>query len=339
MRKTKSVLYYALLVVLLILMGISIFFFIYFNNLRGTDLSLEDLDIITSSQIKYNVKVKDDLFYKSDNETETFVTNMIENVNAYFNISSAFSSRVNGDYSYFITGSVVMGEGNDKVVNEIYKSDINKFKVDGNVINISTNFDINVNEVIKNYHTFALNNNVTSDAYIEYKVTYNFAIFSNKISKSVVDKEDYYIRIPIKDITRIYTNGNESVTTHEFSELNKDDDKLYVIISLEFLGAVLVFILLIALIIKRLMGRETIYEYEIRHILEKFKESIVFLKELPDLSGYKVLFTSSFEDMLDASYTIHSPINYYEVVENKQSTFLVFDGNVVYVYKIDSKNI
>lgn len=62
MKKNKVMLYYGLLVVLLILIGISSFFFNYFYNLRNEDLSLEDVSIREKNQMSYNVRLFDNEF-------------------------------------------------------------------------------------------------------------------------------------------------------------------------------------------------------------------------------------------------------------------------------------
>lgn len=71
MKKNKVMLYYGLLVVLLILIGISSFFFNYFYNLRNEDLSLEDVSIREKNQMSYNVRLFDNEFFKSSMEEKT----------------------------------------------------------------------------------------------------------------------------------------------------------------------------------------------------------------------------------------------------------------------------
>ena len=140
MKNNKVNLYYGLMVVLLVLIGISSFFFNYFYNLRDEDLSIENMIINESNKMSYNVKLFDNEFFKSSSEETSYVLSLVDNINTYFNVSTAFSSPVSGEYSYFVKGYIVMHQGDEEVKNEIYSSDVFKFNVDGSVINLSSNF-------------------------------------------------------------------------------------------------------------------------------------------------------------------------------------------------------
>ena len=66
MKNNKVNLYYGLMVVLLVLIGISSFFFNYFYNLRDEDLSIENMIINESNKMSYNVKLFDNEFFKRE---------------------------------------------------------------------------------------------------------------------------------------------------------------------------------------------------------------------------------------------------------------------------------
>lgn len=339
MKKNKVILYYSLLVVLLILIGISSFFFNYFYNLRNEDLSLEDISIKEKNQMSYNVKLFDNDFFKSSIEEKNYVLSLIDNLNAYFNYSVTFSNTVEGEYSYYVIGSIVMEQNGEKVKSEIYRSDINKFETNGKVINLSESFDIDVDQIIKNYNNQVNDLNIAVDAKIEYDVIINYSVFSEHISKSIVNGKTLSYYVPIKDITNItYTEDNVE-ERRDYSDLNFEDNKIYLVICLEFVGAIVIFILLIVLIVKRVNGQASVYQEKLEKILNKHDDKIVHLKDLPDLCTYNVLFVEHFGDLLDAAYNINTPINYYEIVKKHQAIFIVLDKNTAYVYKLSSKNV
>ena len=151
MKNNKVALYYALMIVLLVLIGVSSFFFNYFYDMRNEDLSIENMKINESNKMGYNVKSFDNDFFKTNEDDSSFVLSLIDNINTYFNVSTTFSSPVEGEYSYFVTGNIIMKQGEEVVKNEIYKSDINKYLINGSVINLSNSFDIDVYSILKSY--------------------------------------------------------------------------------------------------------------------------------------------------------------------------------------------
>ena len=113
---------------------------------------------------------------------------------------------------------------------------------------------------------------------------------------------------------------------------------MYLIICLEFLGAIIIFILLIVLIVKRVNAQVSIYQEKLDKLLKKYGGYLINLKELPDLTEYDVLFVKSMDDLVEASEKTTTPISYIEVVEKYESTFMVLNKKKAYVYKLNSKN-
>lgn len=336
--KNKIALYYGLMVVLLVLIGVSSFFFNYFYNLKGEDLSIENMIVSESNKMSYNVKQFDNEFFKSSSEETNYVLSLVDNINTYFNVSTAFSSPVEGDYSYFIKGYIIMQQGTEEVKNEIYSSDISKYKIDGSVINLSSNFDIDLDKIITEYKNQINNLGITVTSKIVYDVTYNYTVISEKLGKNLANSKTLKLEIPISDITNIKVTENKDEMRNEFSELNRDDNQIYNIICLEFIGAIIIFILLIVLIVRRVNGQVSVYQDKLNKILDNYDKDLVYLKELPDLTKYDVIFVSEFDDILETARKLNLPINYIEVIEKHEATFMVLQDSQVYVYKLNSKN-
>lgn len=337
-NKNKLAIYYGLMLVLFILIGVSSFFFNYFYNLRGEDLSIEKMVVSESNKMSYNVKQFDNAFFKTSSEETNYVMSLVDNINTYFNVSTAFSSPVEGEYSYFIKGYIIMHQGSEEVKKEIYSGEINKYKLEGSVINLSSNFDIDLDKIIAEYQNQVNNLGINVTSEIVYDINYNYAVFSNKLSKSIANSKTLKVEIPINDITNIKITEDKDDIRNEFSELNKDDNIVYVIVCLEFLGAIIIFILLIVLIVKRVNGQVSIYQDKLNKILDKYESDLVNLSELPDLTNYDVLFVNDFEDILETARKLKLPINYIEVIKKHEATFMVLQDNQVYVYKLNSKN-
>ncbi len=338
MKDNKTFLYYGLMVVLLILIGVSSFFFNYFYNMRGKDLSIENMIVSESNKMSYNVKQLDNEFFKSSSEDESYVLSLIDNINTYYNISTAFSSPVNGEYSCFVKGYIVMHQNNEEVKNVIYNGDVARYTIDGSVINLSNTFDIDFDSIYNEYQNQIKNLGIDVQSEIRFDITYNYQVFSEKLGKSIVNSRTLDVLIPISDITNIKISEDKDEMRNEFSELNQDDDTIYVIICLEFLGAIIIFVLLIVLIVKRVNGSVSVYQDRLNKIINDYSSELVNLSKLPDLTRYDIIFVQGFDDILEISRKLNLPINYIEVIEKHESTFIVLKNNQSYVYKLNSKN-
>lgn len=321
-KKNRTILYYNLIFILIILIGISSFFLAYFYNLIDEDLRMQDVSVVENSEMNFSVKEKGkDVF---THNKDTYNLSDIDTINTYFNYSITFSEEVTGSYSYNIVG---YREVNGEDV-EIYKSNNYQYEVTGHIINLSSSFDI------KDIPT-----NIVGASNLKYVVKINYSLFNDYLGRSFVKSDSLNITIPNMNETTIKTSDKVSNKKIVFSETKDDDNELYLVITLEFMGAIIMFILLILLILRTINKENDPYQMTIDHILKKYEKQIVKLKSIPDLAKMDVLFVSDFKDLVDASYNLDQVINYTEVIKNKASIFVVFNKHVAYVYKINRQHI
>lgn len=321
-KKNRTILYYNLIFILIILIGISSFFLAYFYNLIDEDLRMQDVSVVENSEMNFSVKEKGKEVFTHNKDT--YNLSDIDTINTYFNYSITFSEEVTGSYSYNIVG---YREVNGEDV-EIYKSNNYQYEVTGHIINLSSSFDI------KDIPT-----NIVGTSNLKYVVKINYSLFNDYLGRSFVKSDSLNITIPNMNETTIKTSDKVSNKKIVFSETKDDDNELYLVITLEFMGAIIMFILLILLILRTINKENDPYQMTIDHILKKYEKQIVKLKSIPDLAKMDVLFVSDFKDLVDASYNLDQVINYTEVIKNKASIFVVFNKHVAYVYKINRQHI
>lgn len=321
-KKNRTILYYNLIFILIILIGISSFFLAYFYNLIDEDLRMQDVSVVENSEMNFSVKEKGKEVFTHNKDT--YNLSDIDTINTYFNYSITFSEEVTGSYSYNIVG---YREVNGEDV-EIYKSNNYQYEVTGHIINLSSSFDI------KDIPT-----NIVGASNLKYVVKINYSLFNDYLGRSFVKSDSLNITIPNMNETTIKTSDKVSNKKIVFSETKDDDNELYLVITLEFMGAIIMFILLILLILRTINKENDPYQMTIDHILKKYEKQIVKLKSIPDLAKMDVLFVSDFKDLVDASYNLDQVINYTEVIKNKASIFVVFNKHVAYVYKLTRQHI
>lgn len=335
--KKKKILYLCFIIVLIILVGICSFFTYYFYQQRDVKFFSEKLTSVEKSNITYSVLNKENNFYENNNSSEEYLLDLMDKITVNFNYNKAFNSEVSGEYSYFIVGKLIANnqETNNNIVNtELYRSDITKYELNGNIINIMNSFNINVNDIVNKFNEFKDYYNLVLSGSIEYQVYINYNFYNESINKYVNESKTLFLSIPLNNNT-LSINTSEPVEQEYsyFKDADYKDKEIIVIICLEFLGASLLFSLMIILLIKKYIYLESKYDRKLNKILNRYDDIIVHLNCLPDLTEYEVLFVKSFNDIKDASYNLDKPVNYICIKEHIESVFIVLTDTKAYVYK------
>ena len=145
--KKKKILYLSFIIVLIILVGICSFFAYYFYQQKDIKFFSKKLTSLEKSNITYTVLNKENNFYENNNSSEEYLLDLMDKITVNFNYNKAFNSEANGEYSYFIVGKLIANnqETNNNIVNtELYRTDITKYELKGNIINIfNSTHDVN----------------------------------------------------------------------------------------------------------------------------------------------------------------------------------------------------
>lgn len=342
MQNRKIALYWALIVILLILTSFCSFYFYYFYDLENSHLPFEKITINESSEMNYNVKLLDNQYYIGNQSGSTYVTALLDEINTHFNYSASFNETVKGEYSYSIIGYLNSNiiESQDNILKrEVYNSKDKKFEINGNVINISTDFKIDAESINKLYNDFKKDYNLGIDGTVTFDVVINYSVYSERIGKYISDKKVKTLEYPIHEgVTKIKVPEKEEVQRKAFSEFSETESRMFNVICFEFIGSIILFLLLIIMLLKKIMNSKTTFERKLHLLLRKYDSLIVQIQDLPDLADADVLFVNTFKDLVDASYNLSLPINYIEVVPNKEVVFVITNEQQAYVYKFINKD-
>ena len=342
MKANRKVLYSILLICLIVLAAVSGFFLYYFYKMRNDNLSFNKIDIQENSSMSYSVLTDDSTFYVSSASNKKYVVDDIKDIKTFFNYVVTFSSDISMDYSYTIEGKIVGNtKGTDDRVLEkkLFKNTPEVKKVNGKILNISDSFSIDVHSYIDAKNGFVDKYKIDLDSYIEYDIMITYSYTSNTINKTKTEKKELSIVVPISEATTIPKTTPNGTNTHsEYSSLTERDKGTYLAICLELLGSIILFVLTAILVLKRILAKETMYKKDLNNLLKKYDKVIVKLKNLPDFDNIDVLFVDSFDDLLDAVYVTDKPINYYEVIKDKEAIFVLFNDFKAYVYNVSIRN-
>lgn len=337
--KKKGVFKAIIIIFLLFLIGFTSFLGFYFFNMRDLDFMLGRLKINESSKVSYSVNLKDEDFRK-DSKAKQYVTNLIKVVKPSFNYNAAFNEDVVGDYSYTIAGRLEIEDEDGKVLvnRNIYSNEGITNNIDGRVINMSSSFDIRFDEYKNMYDDLVKEYNIKLKGNLVFDINIKYDVFNETIAKDVTSDEHLMITIPLgNETTEVLIPDETSVKRIEYSDAENEYTSIYFIISMEFFGSTILFILVLILIVKHFYGNLSKYDKELAKIISKYKGRLVKIKDLPDLTKYDVLFVDDITSLDDASINIMSPINYVEVIKDCEAVFIVFKDNQAYVYKLSKE--
>lgn len=340
MNKNKLGFYSVIICFLVMLIGISFYFLYYFHTIKDSDFSTNGLKIVEKNDMSYTVKLLKNDYFDSNN-TETYITDLVDDIKSNFNYSVSFDKRVKGEYSYFINGTLVAEKDGNKVLNrEILKQNVRKYEVDGNVINLSDVLNVDFNSLYNIYNNFKKEFGIDDKAYINYEISIHYNIFNEEINRYVTNTKVLKLNVPINNtVTEVSVSPSEEEARKEFSNLTNSVKPIYLVIVAEFIGVIVLCLFIIYYLIRSIIRSESRFDKIRKNLLNKYDANIVHIKELPDLKKYNVMFVDNFKDLVDASNTLKLPINYVDVIIGHVGTFIILSKKTAYVYKLSEKDL
>lgn len=285
-----------------------------------------------NSNIDYKVYLKENDFFdkhylEKDNQ---YIASLIDYITAQFNYQLSMEDKsVDYDYSYRIDATVNVKEKSTNnslyKYNEIILSERGYSSGGNSDINIRENIEINYNkynDLIKKFVNVYELDDVESTLEIDMhiNVTGKCEDFEEDSNNETVIS----LNIPLTTKTVAIDISSDLVDTEEnIMACKKRTNLPYTLITLDVF-LLLVDIILIVLVIRYAMKTrtaESIYDTELKKILNNYRSYIQKINNEFDLTRYQVLKVDTFTDLLEIRDTIQEPIL---MVENKQKTGVYF---------------
>ena len=328
--KKRTIVYVFFIIVLIVLANISVYYYLYFDNIRKNAKYTTELAITEKSSITYNLENNDNKYYNSKN-LSNYDINEVNKVDVFYNYTLTFDKKISGEYSYYVRGVVLDISTGEK---DIYKSDEYKYDLDDkNVINITQLANIELKKIILENTDIAN----MADAHVKYELVFNYHAYSKELNKYISDSKTIEIDIPVTSGKTITTSPYEEKRYKETSNELDRNNSTYMFICLEFLGSVILYILCITYLIERISPIDYIDDSELQYFLKKYKNYIIDINFLPDLSYKNVVFVDDFDALIKLSQQYHVPVDYIEIMKNRESVFAVIYDKDAYIYKISVK--
>lgn len=294
-----------------------------------------------SSDIDYSVQLKENEFYDTQylGKDRTYVATLIDSVIANLKYElDTDAEDVYYDYSYSVEAElrIVDGRSDEAIFNPVYpiksgqrttQSTSDKLRINELVV---IDYDM-YNELATAFvNTYELPD-VTSTLIVRMTVNvYGDATSLDGISSS---SHTSTLDIPLTDKT-VDIEMTSSVPTAEKKMIACDAGAVREVFKIAAIVLAVVDALAVILLISfiRLTRTKDItYAGRIKRILSHYKSYIQRINNPFDMTGYKVLYVDTFDEMLEIRDTISSPILMYEN-DDKTSTTFVIPTNTMLLY-------
>lgn len=321
-----------------------VFLYMFINNKKIYYVSYTE-----DSNIDYKVYLKQNDFFDSNylDSDNQYIAGLVDNITATFNYKLNVDDEIQYKYQYYIEAEVNVKDKStnrsiynfkEKLVDDVLNNS------SSSIVEITKNVEIDYNkynELIKKFvSVYNLEDSIS---------TLNVKMFVKVLGECEkvedIDKTSAFsLNIPLTTKTVAIDLEKKLVDTNKENFMSCNNDKTLAYISLAIMIVfvivdIVVFTILIKYIIKTRTA-ETIYQKELKKILNNYKSYIQKINNTFDLKGYQVLGVDSFTDMLEIRDTLQQPIL---MAENKENTGVYFiipsSTKILYLYSLKVSTI
>ena len=343
-KRNKAILVFASLIAVFSLVSLTLLA-IYNNNNKKQYIAYQD-----SSKINYQVSLKENNFFENDflENDKQYISALVKNIDANFDYNIQIAAKeIEYKYKYRIVAEVEVKEKNtnnvlfskEEILLEETENKSNDVKLN---INKNISIDYNkYNDLIKRFiESYKLDNtdsNLHVKMYVD--VAGNCESYSDSISKSTM--MSVIIPLTTKTIS-IDTTDNliDSANKVLKCQTTSENNKYLLMFAILFVSfAVIIIILMIRYIIKTRTA-ESIYEKELKKILNNYGTYIQMLGNDFYFKDYHMVKVDSFNDMLEIRDTIRQPILMRENQEKTGAYFIIPSSTkLLYIYRLKVSDI
>lgn len=296
-----------------------------------------------SGNADYTVYLKDNTFYDTKYLTSgmQYVASLINTINTKFNYEIHSDNNIDYKYKYRIMGNLQIMDPTDKTKVLYTKEETLLSEVEEEVN--SNNFVIN-EDVIIDYGKY---NNLVNAYKREYGLSVNSELIltmyitvngvSDISSDNLSKNNKLQISIPLSEQTVDISIDTKTLSNSGYLTAGKG----FVIKNyfLYIMGIITIIISVICLIIACKLIKEynsfNIYNNTVNRILRDYDRLIVNGQVTLDESKYSnVVIPETFEEMVDASQNLKSPILFYEVIKGEKCFFVITKDDTLYKYRL-----
>ncbi len=299
-----------------------------------------------NGDLDYKVYLKKNDFFEKNylDMDRNYIASIIDYVDADFAYTFNSDERLDLEYSYYLTATLLINNSDGKKIYDKKETIIEKQKyndVKNDTFSIAENVKIDYSKYnnlatrfIEQYGILA-NSKLVVSLYVD--VVGKHAEFDKNIS----DKAVVTLEIPLTnktvDIKMDYELAENENQVLQYSSTRITNPVLFIFACILAIGDILAIISVIAYV---MLNRDsaTLYNIRLNRILKDYDRYISETKiterveDLLNTRGLRIELLSSFESLMDVRDTIEKPILYHEEIIGEEAIFYLLDDKVGYVY-------
>lgn len=343
-KRRNTVLSLVLVIIIVFVITLS-FFTIYFNRNKKQYVNYDEL-----SQVDYKVFLKENEFFENNylSKDKQYIASLIDYIKTNFNYKLSLDEKVvEYKYSYRIEADVIVKEkGTNNPLYTTKKVLINDKEVKTSLNEVIINEDIDIdynyyNGLIKNFiNIYGLDD---TESFLNINMYVNVIgaceeFENNKDHESVIS-----LSIPLTTKTMAIEISDDLINSQNNLILCKSNYSYnFIFILFGILFGIIDIVLVVYTIKYEIKTRtaESIYEKELKKILNNYSSCIQTLSCEFDFSGYQLLKVGTFTDMLEIRDTIKQPILMKENARKTGAYFVIpSSSKILYVYRLNISDI
>lgn len=301
------------------------------------------------NKVNYKVYLKENNFFETNylGENRTYIASLIDYIDIDYNYLITFDKVMSGNYSYYIKGIISANKPNgddgyywqkEYRLTKPKKIDIH----DTNSFQIKENIKVDYDKYNNILDSFKKEYSMQTDGQLIISLVVESTTRNKLYDNDVKVNSDLKLSVPLLQQTveaSIEKDATSKSQTISFQDHTKDSLYLYckiigiLIISL----AILLFISALVYLFRK--SKRNLYITKLNKILHNHDSIIANINTLPDTSELNIIEISSFEELIDVYNEVRMPINYYQNDDDFESTFIIINDGIAWVYILSKENM
>ncbi len=298
------------------------------------------------NSVDYKVYLKDNNFFESKylEKNKTYITSLIDYINADFSYNVNFNEAVSGELKYKLVAEIKADKSNNDIGNYWTKEyDLIDEKTDkitnatSHEIKLSKKINYNkYNDVLNSFiKEYSLQAESTLRVYLD--ITGNTKV-DNTNEDIDIDSEVSLI-VPLSKLAvegKIETDNNSK--QKEIIKKEKEVEPFKKLLKVLFVITVIMFIYYFFQYVRFLMNRNDHLNYRdrIKKLTSDYEEIITKVKSI-NVNDFAIIDVESFDDILNVYNSVREPINF--LYGEEESRFFIVKGNSCYMYTLIKREI
>lgn len=317
--------------------------FLLFINSVQLNSKIVNVGYSETGNADYKVYLKENDYYdrKFLDSGMQYITNIISTINSKFNYEIHADENMDFDYKYKVTGELIISDPIDtsrilhtKAYNLLEEKEES---INSNNLVINEDIDIDYDSYNKYVSSYKMDYGLAVDSKLivtmDIKVSGNYKEKGEKLNKT----KKLQISIPLNEQTI-----NINVLSDKINENGNLSSNMSTTIKNKLLFILAILVLLVSMVGIGLTvylflenRKKNIYNITVNKILKDYDRIIVNGNvELDENSFSNKIYPDTFQEMVDASQTLNSPILYYEVIKDEKCFFVIIKDDTMYKYRL-----